>query len=199
MSASNFAGANQLPRPYWLQVSSREMFQHNDSDLVRSARAGDGAAFADLLRPDYRTALRLAYGLLQDVDEAEDAVQEAAFTAWRRIRNLREGSSLRPWFLGIVANRCRTVKRNRWWSVIRIEPPEGEAPLADLPASIDLRRALRRLGHDERLVLVLRYYLDMPFEEIATMLGISPKAARTRVERAVHRLKPIMHVQGAAL
>jgi RNA polymerase sigma factor (sigma-70 family) len=71
--------------------------------------------------------------------------------------------------------------------------------VADLAASIDLRRARRRLGHDERLVLVLRYYLDMPFEEIAATLGISPKAARTRVERAVHRLKPIMQVQGAAV
>src|ERR1700681_166396 len=175
------------------------LFRQTESDLVQSARAGDGAAFADLLRPEYRTALRLACGLLQDVDEAEDAVQEAAFTAWKKIGNLREGSSLRPWLLGIVAHRCRTVERSRWCPVIRVEPPEGEAPLADLPASIDLRRALRRLGHDERLVLVLRYYLDMPFEEIATTLGISPKAARTRVERAVHRMKPIMRVQGAAV
>lgn len=175
------------------------LFQHSDSDLVRAARAGDGAAFADLLRPDYRTALRLAYGLLQDVDEAEDAVQEAAFTAWKRIGNLREDSRLRPWFLGIVANQCRSLKRNRWWSVTRDELPESEAPTADLAASIDLRRALRRLGHDERLVLVLRYYLDMPFEEIAATLGISPKAARTRIERAVHRLKPIMQLQGAAV
>jgi RNA polymerase sigma factor (sigma-70 family) len=55
------------------------------------------------------------------------------------------------------------------------------------------------LGHDERLVVVLRYYLDMPFEEIATTLGISPKAARTRVERAVRRLRPIVQIQGAAV
>jgi RNA polymerase sigma-70 factor, ECF subfamily len=175
------------------------LFQQSETDLVRLATAGDRAAFADLLRPEYRTALRLAYGLLQDVDDAEDAVQEAAFSAWKRIGNLRDGSSLRPWFLGIVANRCRAVKRNRWWSVTKAEPFEGEAPEADLASSIDLRRALRRLGHDERLILVLRYYLDMPFEEIATTLGISPKAARTRVERAVHRLKPIMRVQGAAV
>ena len=175
------------------------MFQHTDADLIQSARAGDRTAFAELLRPEYRPAFRLAFGLLQDVDEAEDAVQEAAFAAWRRIGNLREGSSLRPWFLGIVSNQCRTVKRNRWWSVTKLEPPEGEAPAADLAASIDLRRALRRMRHEERLVLVLRYYLDMPFEEIATTLGISPKAARTRVERAIHRLKPMMQVQGAAV
>lgn len=175
------------------------LFQSTEADLVRSAVAGDRGAFAELLRPEYRAAFRLAYGLLQDVDEAEDAVQEAAFSAWKRIGNLREGASLRPWFFGIVANRCRTVKRNRWWSVDRTEPPDREAPALDLAASLDLRRALRRLGHDERLVLVLRYYLDMPFEEIATTLGISTKAARTRVERAIHRLRPIMQVQGATV
>jgi RNA polymerase sigma-70 factor (ECF subfamily) len=175
------------------------LFQKTEADLVRSARAGDRVAFADLLQPEYRTALRLAYGLLQDVDEAEDAVQEAAFSAWKRIGNLREGSSLRPWFLGIVANQCRTVKRSRWWSVTKAEPPDTEAPATDVAASIDLRRALRRIGYDERLVLVLRYYLDMPFDDIATTLGISPKAARTRVERAIHRLKPIVQMQGAAV
>ena len=178
------------------------LFQQSELDLIQSARAGDRAAFADLLRPEYRTAFRLAYGLLQDVDEAEDAVQEAAFSAWRRIGNLREGSSLRPWFLGIVANQCRSVKRSRWWSVARTDSTgdaDTEAPALDLAASIDLRRALRRLGHDERLILVLRYYLDQPFEEIAATLGISPKAARTRVERAIHRLRPIMRVQGAAV
>jgi RNA polymerase sigma-70 factor, ECF subfamily len=175
------------------------LFRQSDGDLVRSAQAGDRAAFAELLRPEYRTAFRLAHGLLQDVDEAEDVVQEAAFAAWRKIGNLREGSTLRPWFLGIVANQCRSVKRSRWWSVAKAEPPDAEAPYTDIAASIDLRRALRRLRHDERLVLVLRYYLDMPFEEIATTLGITPKAARTRVERAVHRLRPIMQVQGAAV
>jgi len=198
--ARKLLGANRPLPTYSLQVIvDRMLFQQTDADLVRSAVAGDRLAFADLLRPEYRTALRLAYGLLQDVDEAEDAVQEAAFSAWKRIGNLRQGSSLRPWFLAIVANKCRAVKRSRWWSVTKAEPLEGQAQETDLASSIDLRRALRRLGHDERLILVLRYYLDMPFEEIATTLGISPKAARTRVERAIHRLKPIMRVQGAAV
>jgi RNA polymerase sigma-70 factor (ECF subfamily) len=174
-------------------------FDRGEAELIEAAQAGDRSAFAELLRPEYGTALRLAGGLLQNADEAEDVVQDAAFTAWRRIRNLREGSSLRPWFLGIVANRCRAVKRNKWWSVSRSEPSEGEAPATDLASSIDLRRALRRISYDDRLVLVLRYYLDMPYEEIATTLGISPKAARTRVERAIHRLRPIMQVQGATV
>jgi len=175
------------------------MCVQTETVLIAAARQGDGTAFAELINPQYRVAFRVAYGLLHNVDEAEDAVQEAAFTAWRRLGNLREGTSLRPWFLAIVANQCRTMSRSRWWSVLKAESPEGEGPSVDVAAAVDLRRALLRLGHDERLIVVLRYYLDMPFEEIATTLGISTKAARTRVERAVHRLRPIIQIQGAAV
>jgi len=175
------------------------MFVHTEADLIQAARAGDGAAFAELVRPQYRAAFRVAYGMLHDADEAEDAVQEAAFKAWKRLGNLHEGASLKPWFLAIVANQCRTVSKSRWWSVLKVEPPDAQGRSIDVAAVVDLRRALRRLGHDERLVVVLRYYLDMPFEEIATTLGISTKAARNRVERAVRRLRPIMQNQGAAV
>jgi RNA polymerase sigma-70 factor, ECF subfamily len=175
------------------------VFGQDEAELIRDAKNGDGGAFAELVRPQYDSAFRLALGLLHDMNEAEDAVQEASFKAWRRLGNLREGSSLRPWFLGIVANQCRDVSRSSWWSVLKVEPPETAAVTTDVAEALDLRRALRRLGHDERLVLVLRYYLDMPFEEIATTLGISTKAARSRVERAVHRLRPIVQVQGAAV
>ena len=175
------------------------VFGHDESELIRDAKQGDGGAFAEVLRPHYDSAYRLALGLLHDPGEAEDAVQEAAFKAWRRLGNLREGTGLRPWFLGIVANRCRDVSHSPWFAVLKMEPRTSEAVSIDVAESLDLRRALRRLGHDDRLVLVLRYYLDMPFEEIATTLGISNKAARSRVERAVHRLRPIVKVQGAAV
>ena len=175
------------------------VFGHDEAELIRDAKDGDGRAFAELLRPLYDEAFRLALGLLHDPGEAEDAVQEAAFKAWRRLSNVREGAHLRPWFLAVVANQCRDVTRASWWSVLKVEPPETAALTADIAEAMDLRRALRRLGHDERLVLVLRYYLDMPFDDIAATLGISTKAARTRVERAVHRLRPIVRVQGEAV
>lgn len=175
------------------------LLSHSEAQLIQAARSGDGAAFAELLRPHYQAAFRVAYGLLHDSTEAEDAVQEAAFKAWRRLGNLREGSSLRPWFLAIVANQCRGTSQSKWWSVAKKDNFEGEADSVDLAAAVDLRRALLRLSYDERLIVVLRYYLDMPFEEIATTLGITPKAARNRVERAVHRLRPIVQIQGAAV
>ncbi len=168
------------------------------SDLIRDARNGDGAAFADIIRADYAVAFRLAYGLLHDAQEAEDAVQESAFKAWRKLGNLRAGSPLRPWFLAIVANQCRSIRRRRRWSIQEAqEVPDRAAPPLDIAATLDLRRGLTHLGHDERLILVLRYYLDLPFDEIGVTLSITPKAARTRVERAVRRLRPIVKMEEA--
>lgn len=82
-----------------------------DPDLISRARAGDKTAFEDLLRPVIGPAARLAYGMLQNHAEAEDVVQEAAVKAWRRMGNLHAGSDFGPWFLGIVANQSRTVRR----------------------------------------------------------------------------------------
>lgn len=161
-----------------------------EAHLVRAARQGDVAAFEALLRREYRSGFRLAFGMLHDSQEAEDAVQEAAFRAWRRIGNLRHDAPLGPWFLGIVANQCGTVKRARWWTVIRLwnAPTDWKADAADA-SGLALRGALARLKYDQRLVLVLRYYIDMPYEGIASLLGISAKAARRRVERALMNLR----------
>ena len=140
-------------------------------------------------------AYRLAYGMLRDRQDAEDAVQDAALKAWRHRQTFREGADLKPWFFAIVANQCRSSRRSRWtrWlrsSALIIEPDQ---PKQDVDADLDLRRALSSLGHEDRLVLVLRYYMDLPFEEIAATLGISDQAARSRTHRAVRRLRPEVH------
>lgn len=168
------------------------------SELVQRARRGDGEAFAELLRPEYRAAVRLAMALLHNVDEAEDAVQESALKAWRKLDRLREAEQLKPWFLAIVANQCRTVRRGKWWTS-RADQQVREEPAipTDIVGSIDLRRAVAQLEYEQRLVLVLRYYLDLSFEEIGLTLEISPKAARSRVERAVKNLRPMLRVQEA--
>jgi|ERR1700682_2566564 len=162
--------------------------------LVKAAKEGDDAAFELLLEPLLGQAYRLACGLLHDHQAAEDAVQEAAFKAWRKLIQLREGSEMRPWFLGIVANECRSTRRSRWWSVTRSVMPE---PTADPPddsilAGVELRQALRGMSADKRLVLVLHWYLDLPADEIASITGISIRGAETRLLRATNELKKRM-------
>ena len=157
------------------------------------AEAPEGVhdSFVDQLRPLLPVAHRLAHAMLRSPDEAEDAVQDAILNAWRAFGRLRPDSAMRPWFLTIVANQCRQRRRNRWWSVIKGgELPElsGGDP-ADRSDADDLRRALARLPHDQRLAVVLRYYLDLSFDEVGRTLGVSGPAAKSRVHRALTRLR----------
>jgi RNA polymerase sigma-70 factor, ECF subfamily len=157
--------------------------------LMESAAAGDARSFAALLEPLLDPAYRLAAVMLADRALAEDAVQEASIKAWRKLRQLRgELTSLRPWFLSIVANECRMARRQRWWSVLKVAdiPPAESTPKG---GGSDLRRALLKLSPEERLPLVLHFYLDLPLDEVARALHVSPSAAKSRIYRAAKRLR----------
>ncbi len=73
-----------------------------------------------MIGPLVEPGLRLAFSMLGDRAEAEDATQEAITRAWKRLPQLRDRGQLRPWFLAIVANQCRNVRRTRWFSTVRI-------------------------------------------------------------------------------
>ena len=161
---------------------------------VEAAKHGDETAFQLLLEPLLDPAYRLANGLLHDHQAAEDAVQEAALKAWRKLSQLRPGAEMRPWFFAIVANECRSTRQSRWFSVIRAVVPEPAREAADdaIVKGMDLRRALRALDQDKRLVLVLHWYLDLPVDEIAKIIGLSLRGTETRLLRATNDLRKRM-------
>ncbi len=156
------------------------------------AGAGADQTFAALVARLVPAAQRLAFAMLHNQDDSEDVVQEAAFKAWRAWPKLRDASNLRAWFLKIVVNECRQRRRSRWWSVVKFASREDEpTPLAadHDEATIDLRRAVRSLPYEMRLAIVLRYYMDLSFDEVGGVLGVSAPAAKARVHRALVRLR----------
>lgn len=160
----------------------------------------DESAFADLLRPLIDPGFRLALAMLHDAQAAEDAVQEASFTAWSKLGRMQDRGRLRPWFLGVVANKCRNARRKKWTAEVRIGVPEDVAVVSNEERTLrgaDLRRAIARLGHDDRLVVALYFYLDMPLEDVAVVIGTSPGAARARLYRAVAKLRPGVAIEEA--
>jgi RNA polymerase sigma-70 factor, ECF subfamily len=162
-----------------------------DEKLLASARTGDQASFERLIVPHIAVGYRLAAAMLNDASQGEDAVQEATLRAWRSIGQLRSGAQIRAWFLTIVANRCRSMRGARWWSVIRT--PETQSGLPS-PADAadrreDLSRALGRLNPEERAAVFLRFYEDMNSSEVGEALGITATAARSRIHRALQRLR----------
>jgi RNA polymerase sigma-70 factor, ECF subfamily len=173
---------------YGMVVSTASMAE---GELIRAARKGDEAAFDSLVGPLIDPAFKLALVLLRDADEAQDAVQEATIKAWRSLDRLRDESAVRQWFLAIVANQCRSVRRARWSSVVRlgsISRPEPEMSGRE-ELRLDLRRELSRLPSTDRAVLFLFFYLDLPLSEVGRILSISPQAAKSRVHRAVTKLR----------
>ncbi len=163
--------------------------------ILALAAQGDLDSFSQLIDPLLDPAYRLAAVMLGDRSAAEDAVQEASIKAWRKLRQLRgDAQSLRAWFLSIVANECRMARRTRWFSVIRVADVPAQAP-DDRETHSDLRRALMRLTPDERLPLVLHFYLDLPLDEVARTLRVSPSAAKSRIYRAAKRLRADLTIE----
>ena len=159
------------------------------------ARQGDSDSFALLIQPLLDSAYRLAAVMLSDRSAAEDAVQEASVKAWRKLGQLRgDVSSVPSWFLSIVANECRMARRTRWWSVVRL-PDLVRTAGQERESYSDLHRALLRLSPDERLPLVLFFYLDLPLDEVARTMRVSPSAAKSRIYRAAKRLRADLTVE----
>jgi len=158
------------------------------------------STFADLLRPLIEPGFRLALAMLHDAHAAEDAVQEASFTAWRKLGRMHDQGRLRPWFLGVVANKCRNARRSKWSTGVDLGVPMDVAVVSGEERTLrgaDLRRAVARLGHDDRLVIVLYFFLDLPVEEVATVAGKSVGATRARLYRSIKRLRPDLDVEEA--
>lgn len=165
------------------------------AEPVTSDQELESDAFMDAIGPLLPVAYRLAYGLIHSRDEIDDIVQEATINAWKHRRSLRSGGEFRAWFLAIVANQCRQAVRTRWWSVVRrpeidrVTREEGDQQVDNVDR---LRNGLLMLKHRDRLVLVLRFYMDMSYADVAATLRISPQAARVRTHRALARLRPIV-------
>lgn len=148
------------------------------------------------LQPLLGQAFRLAYAMLRDHPEAEDAVQQAALDAWRSFGRFRDGGrGIAPWFLTIVANQCRARRRSPWWRLGRPRAEEWE-PATDAPSHEDrvilhdaLARSFAGLSAEQRAVLFLYLELDLPQEEVARILGIRVGAVKQRLHRAMRRLR----------
>ena len=161
--------------------------------------AGAAAAgnFDELIGPLLDPGYRLAVTMLRDQGLAEDALQEAAIKAWRRVGTVRDPEALKAWFFTIVANQCRSMRRARWWSVLPLLPVHSAAQSSsegEVIEGIDVTRALDRLSSDDRAALLLHFHYDLTYAEVGRCLGISMTAARSRIHRAAQRVRPDLEV-----
>ncbi len=172
----------------------------DEAALVARARAGDHAAFARLVERHGEVAFRTAYLILGDAAEAEDATQEALLRAHGALGRFRIGEPIRPWLLSIVANEARNRGRARMRRAALAARAGAERRPSDAAPSPEgavlaaerrelLLTALARLREADRLVIQLRYLLELSEEEMASVLGCRRGTVKSRLSRALERLR----------
>lgn len=187
----------------------------DESALIAAAKKGDVHAFNTLVRSYQRLAYNVAYRVLSDPESAADATQEAFVSAYRAIRQFRDGS-FRAWILRIVTNACydelRKKKRRQEDSLddLLAENPDHSDMMADgqeLPEEHALRRELgatlqRGLGtlpEEQRLAVVLSDVQGFSYEEIAEVMGVALGTVKSRISRGRAALRDYLSGQGELL
>ena len=165
-------------------------------DLVEQARRGDRDAF-DVLMLDAITRLyAIARLVAQDVDVAEDAVQDALVRCWRDLPTLRDASRFEPWLrrlvLNSVAEQFRAMHRFEAKVTLLRSEPAVDDESRDLADRDELQRAFRVLSIEHRTIVVLHHYLGLSVAESAATLGIPEGTAKSRLHYALEALRAVL-------
>lgn len=163
--------------------------------LVERARSGDQEAFAGLVRAFQTPVYNLAYRMLGTAMEAEEAVQETFLRIYRRLNTYDPEQKLSSWILAIASHYCvdRLRRRRMVWLSFEEAPAAAltetatEAPergFLEREKGQEIQELLGLLPETYRVVLVLRYWQDCSYEEMAQMLGSTESAVKSRLHRA---------------
>ena len=165
-----------------------------DRELVERAQGGDLGAFEALASLSHARLYRAAFGVLRDSDLAKDATQQALVEVWKHLRGLRDPDAYDAWSYRIVVRECvREAKRAPDWAsdtVVesRLEP-QGADPFRSVVDRDQLERGFRRISVEHRAVLVMRFLLDLSYEDIAESLDISAGTVASRLSRALAAIR----------
>jgi len=180
----------------------------DEQELVERAREGDARAYEALVRRYQDLAFRTAFVIAGGSADAEDAAQEGFVKAWSALPRFRAGSPFRPWLLAIVANEARNRRRSGRRQddlALRVaeDRPSGDAAPSPEAAALatEQRRlllaAVGRLGETDRQVIACRFFLELSEAEMAAALGCRPGTVKSRLSRALERLRAVLAEQGA--
>ena len=168
-----------------------------DRDIYRAAIQGDRDAFELVIRGSSRTLFAVAYGVLQNREEAEDAVQDAFIKAWKSRWRVRDPEKFPAWLATIARHRARDIARTRRTvpftdDVDEIPDPAAEdfaTDQCDSAVNGQVHAALAALPETHRVALTLRYFDALDYETIEQTLGLTNGALRGILGRALQTMR----------
>jgi RNA polymerase sigma-70 factor (ECF subfamily) len=176
----------------------------DESELVLRSQRGDEDAYEELVRMHQGIAFRTAYVFTGVAEDAQEAAQDAFVKVYRALGRFRAGAPFRPWLLKIVANEARNRRRaagRREGLAVRAASagaedaaPSPESALLSAERRQELMAALNRLRSEDREVIACRYFLDLSEEDTAAALGWKHGTVKSRLSRALERLRAEVEV-----
>jgi len=166
----------------------------SEQSLVEAALNGRLESFAALYERYYGCMVALAYSVLADIHLAEDAAQQSFVIACCDLQRLKSKEKFGPWLAGICRNTARSMRRRQ-----AKETTLDESIPATMPQDCFddmVRRAVWSLRTVYKEPIVLRYYDNLPYEQIASVLGISLGAVNGRLIRAKRKIKKYLERNG---
>ena len=171
-----------------------------EAELIELAKDGDVRAYGELVERYRDVAFRTAYLITRSAADAEDAAQDAFVKAYYAIDRFRARESFRPWILRIVSNEARNrlrSARRREGLALRVAEHHGREDAGRSPeaAALDSERkeallsAVESLREGDRTIIAYRYFLELSEAETAEALGIRPGTVKSRLSRALDRLR----------
>jgi RNA polymerase sigma-70 factor (ECF subfamily) len=179
----------------------------SEQQWVRLARAGDDHAFAALVEAYQSPIYNLCYRMLGEAGEAEDAAQETFLRAYSQLASYDSARPFKTWLFSIASHHCidRLRKRRLTWLSIDDDLPPHPALQEQAPGpeeasvrreqSEALQALLGRLPPDDRAVVVMRYWYDLSYEEIAESTRTTVSAVKSRLHRARGHLGEMLAAQ----
>ncbi|MEO8538568.1 MAG: sigma-70 family RNA polymerase sigma factor [bacterium] len=176
--------------------------EREDSELIAAVRSGDRSAFGELVGRYQQVAFRAAYLITRDAGAAEEAAQDGFIRAFRSIGNFHADEPFRPWLLRIVTNLALNQVRSRsrrrglldriGFQRLPAAEPAPELEVLGSERQRQLWAAVRELPEEDRVVLYLRYFLELPEKEIAVVIGKAQGTVKSRLSRSGVRLRTVI-------
>ncbi len=175
-------------------------------NLVERCQQGELSAFSELFEIQETAVYRLALTILQNEQDAEDAVQDVFLRIFEQIKQYRRQSSFKTWLTAIVVNSCRDkLRRRKVRRALSLDWLRGQASHHNVPAEVDQRQQSQKLwslinshlDDKHRMPLILHYHERLPCAEVADILGIRISTVYSRLNTARHQLREQLQAEAA--
>ena len=163
-------------------------------DLVERAMAGDHDAFSELTRGSIAKLYAVARLILRDRVRAEDATQEALVAAWRQLSSLRDPDRFDAWLRRLLVRACyreagKDQQQRRLEAQVTAIAMDTADPGIAFADKDQLERGFSRLSPEQRALIVLHFYLGLPMQETAEIVGLPIGTVKSRLSRATQQMR----------